>query len=140
MPDVKTIQEQVQDRLGELEEQIEHLSAEFEQLKRVAAMLENTNGSVAASTPAKRAPAARASRSTSTPATRGRTRAGGNRAAQALEYIGAQPGVTALELAKAMGIKRNYLYRVLPALEKEGRITKQGKGYHPARVGADSAA
>ncbi len=26
----------------------------------------------------------------------------------------------------------NYLYRVLPELEKDGRIKKKGKGYHPA--------
>jgi hypothetical protein len=26
----------------------------------------------------------------------------------------------------------NYLYRVLPDLEKEGRIRKQGKGYRAA--------
>ena len=25
----------------------------------------------------------------------------------------------------------NYLYRVLPDLEQDGRISKRGKGYHP---------
>jgi len=30
-----------------------------------------------------------------------------------------------------MGIGPNYLYRVLPQLQREGKITKQGKGYHP---------
>jgi hypothetical protein len=25
----------------------------------------------------------------------------------------------------------NYLYRVLPDLQKEGRIRRKGKGYHP---------
>ena len=25
----------------------------------------------------------------------------------------------------------NYLYRVLPDLQKEGRIKRKGKGYHP---------
>ena len=38
--------------------------------------------------------------------------------------------------ADSMGMKRNYLYRVLPALEKEGTITKHGKGYHPAGAAA----
>jgi hypothetical protein len=29
-----------------------------------------------------------------------------------------------------MGIKQNYLYRVLPALETEKKIKKQGRGWH----------
>jgi len=31
-----------------------------------------------------------------------------------------------------MKIKPNYLYRVLPQLEKTGHIKKRDKGYHPA--------
>jgi hypothetical protein len=31
-----------------------------------------------------------------------------------------------------MGIKQNYLYRVLPALEKDKKVTKRGKGWHAA--------
>ena len=30
-----------------------------------------------------------------------------------------------------MGIKENYLYRVLPGLEQEGKIRKDGRGWHP---------
>jgi DNA-binding HxlR family transcriptional regulator len=30
-----------------------------------------------------------------------------------------------------MKIKANYLYRVLPQLEKEGKVKKRDKGYHP---------
>jgi hypothetical protein len=30
-----------------------------------------------------------------------------------------------------MGIKQNYLYRVLPGLEQEGKLSKQGRGWHP---------
>ena len=42
-----------------------------------------------------------------------------------------QPGITIPELASKMGIKHNYLYRVLPGLEKEGKVRKVGKGWHP---------
>ena len=35
------------------------------------------------------------------------------------------------ELAARMGIKQNYLYRVLPSLEEEGKVAKQGRGWHP---------
>ncbi len=43
-----------------------------------------------------------------------------------------QPGITIPELAAKMGIKQNYLYRVLPGLEQEKKIKKQGRGWHPA--------
>jgi len=29
-----------------------------------------------------------------------------------------------------MGIKQNYLYRVLPGLEQENKIEKKGRGWH----------
>jgi hypothetical protein len=29
-----------------------------------------------------------------------------------------------------MGIKQNYLYRVLPGLESEGKVKKSGRGWH----------
>jgi hypothetical protein len=30
-----------------------------------------------------------------------------------------------------MGIKQNYLYRVLPGLQKENKVSKLGRGWHP---------
>jgi hypothetical protein len=29
-----------------------------------------------------------------------------------------------------MGIKQNYLYRVMPTLAEEGRVVKSGRGWH----------
>ena len=46
-------------------------------------------------------------------------------------FVQEQPGITIPELASRMGIKQNYLYRVLPILEEEGKVTKQGRGWHP---------
>lgn len=64
---------------------------------------------------------------------RRRKRRGGTRADQAVKIIGDNPGIGVSELGKKMRLKApNYLYRVLPDLEKEGRIKKQGSGYHPA--------
>ena len=54
------------------------------------------------------------------------------RAQQALELIGERPGLTIAELAEAMGIKQNYLYRVLPALQREGLVRKRNHGWYPA--------
>jgi ribosomal protein S25 len=83
------------------------------------------------------APAAAAA-TTAAPAKRGgarrkagRRKGSGTRAAQALSFVQAQPGITIPELAARMGIKQNYLYRVLPSLEEEGKVAKQGRGWHP---------
>jgi len=55
----------------------------------------------------------------------------GKRAAQALALIVAEPGITIPALAEKMGIKTNYLYRVLPSLEQAGKVRKEGRGWHP---------
>lgn len=64
--------------------------------------------------------------------TRGR-RGGNTRANQALKLVSDRPGITIPEIAKAMGIEPNYLYRVLPRLAGEGQIRKDGTGWHPAK-------
>jgi DNA-binding IclR family transcriptional regulator len=46
--------------------------------------------------------------------------------------VEAQPaGITIPELAAKMGIKQNYLYRVLPGLQKEGKVRKRGRTWFP---------
>jgi hypothetical protein len=71
------------------------------------------------------------SSSSSTPRRAGRRKGSGTRAAEALSFVTGQPGITIPELAAKMGIKQNYLYRVLPSLEQEGKVAKQGRGWHP---------
>lgn len=63
----------------------------------------------------------------------GRRKGSGTRAAQALSLVQGQPGITIPELAAKMGIKQNYLYRVLPGLQQENKVTKQGRGWHPKK-------
>ena len=41
-----------------------------------------------------------------------------------------RPGVTIPEIAEAMDIKQNYLYRVMPELQKDGMVRKEGRGWH----------
>jgi DNA-binding IclR family transcriptional regulator len=43
--------------------------------------------------------------------------------------VRSKPGVTIPELAKAMKIQPNYLYRVLPKLAAEGQVKRDGKGW-----------
>jgi hypothetical protein len=61
----------------------------------------------------------------------GRRKGSGTRAAEALSFVQGQPGITIPELAAKMGIKQNYLYRVLPGLEQESKVSKKGRGWHP---------
>jgi DNA-binding IclR family transcriptional regulator len=61
----------------------------------------------------------------------GRRKGSGTRALQTLSLVQAQPGITMPELAAKMNIKQNYLYRVLPGLEREGKLEKKGRGWYP---------
>ncbi|HYN50421.1 MAG TPA: hypothetical protein VES62_05810 [Thermoleophilaceae bacterium] len=63
---------------------------------------------------------------------RGRPRGSGNRAKQALELVRTRPGITISEMADAMDIQPNYLYRVMPTLVSEGQVAKRDGGFHPA--------
>jgi hypothetical protein len=66
------------------------------------------------------------------PATSRRRRRGNTRADQAVKLITDNPGIKVSELGKKMKLNHpNYLYRVLPDLQKEGRIKRKGNGYHP---------
>ena len=61
---------------------------------------------------------------------RGATRRAPARGRAALELVRTRPGITIPQMAEAMGIKQNYLYRVLPSLQKDGLVRKEGRGWH----------
>src|SRR3954454_218497 len=61
-----------------------------------------------------------------------RRRRGSTRADQAVKLITENPGSKRSGRGKKMSLSHpNYLYRILPDLEKEGRIRREGTGYHP---------
>ncbi len=62
---------------------------------------------------------------------RGRPRGSGTRAAEAQTLVQQSPGITIPEMAQRMGIQQNYLYRVLPDLEQQGKVRKEGRGWFP---------
>jgi DNA-binding transcriptional ArsR family regulator len=126
---LETKRKEIAARLRELEP----LVAEHQQLKAAAAALAGLPGSASGSAPTGHArPGRRAAAGrSSAPRRRGRPRGSGTRALQALELVKARPGITISEIAEAMGIQQNYLYRVLPALEKDGKVVKRGKGWYP---------
>ena len=113
---------EIEARMKELRPAVE----EYERLQQAADALAGVGGNGRA----------RQARGTRGPSARrrgrGRPRGTGKRAQQALELVRARPGIPSRELADAMGIHANYLYRVMPTLESEGQVVKRDRGWHPA--------
>jgi hypothetical protein len=120
---------EITERLRELKPLVE----EYHRLEAAAAALDGVGAAVTGRRAARtRRPAPRSSNGSggSTTGRRGRPRGTGTRSKEALEVVRSRPGVTIPEIAEAMGIKQNYLYRVLPALQKDGMVRKEGRGWH----------
>jgi CRP-like cAMP-binding protein len=130
---------EITERLAELKPVVD----EFHRLEAAAAALASAVGSAASDAghavvrhrgrrrrrgPAKATAARKPGRSAKRRA--GRPKGSGTRAAQALSLVQGQPGITTAELAAKMAISPNYLYRVLPGLQKEGKIRKDGRAWH----------
>jgi CRP-like cAMP-binding protein len=116
---------EIQARLKELRPMVD----EYHRLEAAEQALSGVGGRPAAAATA--APTRRRrSSSSSSNGRRGRPRGSGTRAAQALQLVGERPGITIPELADAMGIKQNYLYRVMPGLAEDGKVSKSGRGWH----------
>ena len=113
---------EIQARLKELRPLVD----EFHRLEAAERALSGVEAKPAAAA----APTRRRRGSASSNGRRGRPRGTGTRAAQALQLVGERPGITIPELAEAMGIKQNYLYRVMPGLAEDGKVTKSGRGWH----------
>ena|SRR5690349_12978870 len=99
--------------------------------------VENDGGGASSSSGRRRGPGRPRGSGSGSGRRRGRPRGGNTRGTQALELVRARPGITIRELAEAMAIQPNYLYRILPQLEQEGKVKREGKGWH-ASDGADS--
>jgi hypothetical protein len=119
-----------------LDEKVKEIDARLKELKplvdeynRLEAARRALSG-VDAKPAAGAATTTRRRRSSSSNGRRGRPRGSGTRAAQALQLVEQNPGITIPDLATAMGIKQNYLYRVMPGLAEEGKVTKSGRGWH----------
>jgi hypothetical protein len=128
---------EIQARLKELRPLVD----EYHRLEAAAAALDGVSASDSGSPTSRRGragsgsggrrAASRASASASASGRRGRPRGSGTRSRQALELVRARPGISIPEMAEEMGIQQNYLYRVLPGLQKDGLVRKEGRGWHP---------
>lgn len=107
-------------------EELRPLVEEYERLEAASRALDGlgSNGASAPSAPRRRRSGGGGS------GRRGRPKGSGTRGTQALELVRAQPGITIPELADKMGIKQNYLYRVLPGLEQDGLVEKRDRGWY----------
>jgi predicted Rossmann fold nucleotide-binding protein DprA/Smf involved in DNA uptake len=116
-------------KVKEIEERLQELRPlvdEYRRLEAAAGALDGVDPTSGASR--RPAPATNGSR-------RGRprgSRSDNTRATQTIELVRTQPGITIPELAQHMGIKPNYLYRILPQLADEGKVRREDKGWHPA--------
>lgn len=122
-----TKRKEIADRLDELKPLVD----EYHRLEAAAAALEGLSSGTATRTRARATTARRAPARRPSGGRRGRPRGSGTRGLQALELVRSRPGITIPEMAQEMGIKQNYLYRVLPGLQRDGQVRKQGRGWHP---------
>jgi predicted Rossmann fold nucleotide-binding protein DprA/Smf involved in DNA uptake len=124
----------LEQKTREISERLEELRPYVDEFNR----LEAAHRALAGVTNAPAAPAAAAPRRANGGGGggAGRPKGSGTRSVEALEAVRAQPGITIPELAQRMGIQQNYLYRVLPGLEQEGQVRKEGRGWFPAEDAA----
>lgn len=124
--------------IGARLKELKPLVDEYQRLEAAAAALDgvptrtatNGNGSASTRRATARVKSATRSRGAGT-GRRGRPKGSGTRGAEALALVKSNPGITIPEIAEKMGIKQNYLYRVLPGLAEDGLVTKDGRGWHP---------
>lgn len=110
------LRQRVENRLKEIKEQIGPLQSEEAELHAFLSTEEEE-----APKPKQRSSAPKRER---------RSRKGGTRAEQALDFLQKREnGATVAEVAEAMKINSNYLYRVMNELAEDGRVTKDGHNY-----------
>src|SRR3954452_6842421 len=124
----------LEEKRKEISQRLKELRPLVEEDRRLEAAEQALSGvgatrQAATPAPAPRRPRSGRSKSSGT-GRRARPPGSGTRANQALDLVKSRPGITIPELADAMGIKQNYLYRVMPGLAEEGKVTKSGRGWH----------
>ena len=127
-------QKEIAARLKELKPLVD----EYARLEAAAAALAGVPPTSRSASPAQRRGAAHGESTTprrrgaSNGGRRGRPKGSGTRGKEALDLVAATPGITIPEIAERMGIKQNYLSRVLPGLAEDGLVRREGRGWHPA--------
>ncbi|MEA2128682.1 MAG: hypothetical protein QOJ85_1573 [Solirubrobacteraceae bacterium] len=122
---------EIRARLTELEPLVD----EYRRLEAAATALDRVPSAGAARRGAPGRAASNGRRpGSATGARRGRPKGSGTRSKEVLQLVAANPGITVTQLAERIGIKQNYLYRLLPQLARDGLVTKDGRGWHPSQA------
>jgi CRP-like cAMP-binding protein len=114
----------------EIRARLQELKPLVDEYHRLEAAVQALEGVKPTSSSAPRRTRSTSTRTSTGTGRRGRPRGSGTRSKEALALVRSNPGITIPELADKMGIKQNYLYRVLPGLQKDGMVRKQGRGWH----------
>jgi hypothetical protein len=122
---------------------VKDIDSRLAELKQEVVKLEAARAALVGTRRGPGRPAGSTSSSASSPrraprrAGRPRGRRGGNtRATQALDLVRSQPGITIPQIAEALKIEPNYLYRVMPKLVEDGQVKRDGQGWHAAETAA----
>ena len=138
--------QEIQDRLNELKPLVE----EADRLQAALSALDGASGIPAGKPARRKAPRSARKRTTGTgkPVRRkaagsarkrtakagtgkpGRPKGTGKRQAETLALVIKQPGISISEIAAQTGVQQSYLYRVMPSLQKEGLVRKEGRGWY----------
>ena len=113
-----TVKDDIRSKAETRIQELQPLVEEYQEMQRIVAAID---GEAASARPAPR----RRLRGTGAG-----SKGNSARAEEARKLIGENPGITVRALAEQMGIGPTYLYRLLPKLERDGVLRKEGSGYH----------
>ena len=134
----KQVEQLIEHRLQEIEEQLRPFAELEEERRRLRDALGVLRGAdaagveIASAAPTKTSPTRQRRRRSS----RGRRAPRGSNLSAILEYVAANPGATAGEIATATGISRGVVYSATSRLSSSGKLMRRQKpdgqvGYHP---------
>lgn len=120
------------DKRNEIKARLDELRPLVEEAGRLEAALAALDGAASGTNESPARKRRSAAHTAGGKARRGRPRGTGKRAQEALALINKRPGISIGEMAETMGIHQNYLYRVVPGLQADGKVRKDGRGWYPA--------
>jgi hypothetical protein len=134
---LRRVSDFLDEKRSEIDARLKELAPVVQEYQRLEAALLALDGVPAATpVPARESRRRSAQRRSARSSRRGRPQGTGQRAQQALALVKAHPGIAIPDLAERIGMKQNYLYRVLPSLAEQGLVEKRGRGWHPTATAA----
>ena len=120
----------LEEKKAEIRSRLDELKPLVDEYQRLQAAHDALDGVESESFSPRRSNTPKRARSTGEGQGRGRPKGSGTRSKEALQLVKDRPGVTIPEIAEAMDMKQNYLYKVMPELQKDGLVRKEGRGWH----------